>query len=173
MKKRKKPYTTRVYLAKLSVEEGLKLISNVKKDSPPLYIQGERVRAKSEFRRFEVLVQGPLKCFDCGCEATHFMIERHKNENAYHINAYAGSRMLTWDHIIPRSLGGSDHVHNARVACEICNVRRGNEMNIIELLWVTHQDPNEVFKQVHFKPNSFKQFKTSLNILARTPISEL
>lgn len=143
------------------------MIKDVKLDAPPLYIRGERVKRASDYQRFAVLSQGPLKCFECGCEGTHFMIERHKNENYYHINAYAGDRMLTWDHIIPRSLGGSNHVHNGRVACEACNGKRGNEMNIPELLWAMRQNPNEIYKRPPPpKPIPIRKFKTLIKDMA-------
>lgn len=32
----------------------------------------------------------------------------------------------TLDHIIPRSLGGSDEIENLRLACRMCNSKRGN-----------------------------------------------
>lgn len=143
-KKKFKFAVNRCVIRNMTIEEGLALIKDARIDSPPLYIDGERV--KRAFQRFAVLSQGPLTCFECGVKGTHFMIERHRNENYYHINVYAGNKLLTWDHIIPKSLGGSNHHHNGRVACEACNGRRGNEMSIHELLWAMRQNPNEVYK---------------------------
>jgi len=143
------------------------MIANVTIKSAPLFMGDKRVKRASDWQRFEVLSQGPLICFECGCKATHFLIERHRNENYYHINVYAGDRMLTWDHIIPKSLGGSNHVHNGRVACENCNSRRGNDMTVPELLWALRQDPNKVYK--HGTPwsklriDSMRKFQRTVN----------
>ena len=145
-KKKSKFLVNRCVLRHMTIEEGLELIKDARIDSPPLYIAGERVKRASDYQRFAVLSQGPLTCFECGVVGTHFMIERHRNENYYHINAYAGDKLLTWDHIVPRSLGGGNHVHNGRVACEACNGKRGNEMTIPELLWTLRQDPNTLYK---------------------------
>jgi hypothetical protein len=53
------------------------------------------------------------------------------------LNLYAapGGRitMMTRDHIIPRSLGGSDAVQNLRPGCEDCNGARGNALGPAEL----------------------------------------
>jgi hypothetical protein len=35
------------------------------------------------------------------------------------------SQMVTYDHIIPRAGGGSDHPENIRVVCALCNQARG------------------------------------------------
>lgn len=133
-------------LAHLSIDEGLKLIDGANLKSPPLYIHGERVKRSSDYQRFAVMSRGPLKCYCCGIEATHFSIERHRNDHVYHINCYSNDSMMTWDHIIPKSLGGSNHPDNGRVACEPCNGKRGNEMSMHELLWTLRQDPNKMFK---------------------------
>ena len=34
----------------------------------------------------------------------------------------------TFEHVVPRSLGGSDESANRLIACFSCNVRRGSEM---------------------------------------------
>lgn len=166
MSKKKTKGVARCYLKQLTIEEGLEMIKGVTLNSPPFYLGGARVKRASDYQRFAVLSQGPLKCFECGCEGTHFMIERHKNEDYYHINPYAGDKLLTWDHIIPRSLGGSNHVHNGRVACEACNGKRGNEMTIAELLWTLRQDPNEMFKTKtpvkHLVFGSMKKFNSAI-----------
>ncbi len=34
------------------------------------------------------------------------------------------------DHVIPRSKGGTDDLHNLRPAHKLCNIRRGNRMEV-------------------------------------------
>jgi hypothetical protein len=35
--------------------------------------------------------------------------------------------MATWEHVIPRSLGGKDGYHNRKISCRTCNTIRGVE----------------------------------------------
>lgn len=144
---RKKPYTVINYLAELSIDDGLHLISE-ESIMNPLYVFGERV--KRDYKRFAVLRAHSLQCCFCGLKATRFLVSRHKNDHVmpYSINAYAGEVMLTWDHILPKSHGGSDHVDNGRVACGPCNMRRGNKLTIEDVLWAVKQDPKVIFKNV-------------------------
>jgi 5-methylcytosine-specific restriction endonuclease McrA len=37
---------------------------------------------------------------------------------------------FTIDHIVPRSLGGSDHIDNLALACRRCNERRDNAVRL-------------------------------------------
>lgn len=52
------------------------------------------------------------------------------NHDAY--CCYCGRRIIwplkhTWEHIIPKSKGGSDHSKNKRTCCNQCNTYRGNK----------------------------------------------
>jgi 5-methylcytosine-specific restriction endonuclease McrA len=150
-KKKNKSPVQWVILVQLTLAEGLDMINDahLKKSKgidEKVIVHGEKVMR--DRNRWAVLLQRDLSCFACGCEATHFQIERHKNDlvMGFSLNAYAGHQLLTWDHIIPRSLCGSDHYLNGRLACEACNGRRGNMMTLQELLWVNKQDPNSVYR---------------------------
>lgn len=141
------------YLAEMPLDEGLKFISDV---STPLFVHGQRVRRDRD--RFRVITHAAascaLKCFSCGGEATHFVIQRHRNDKVmpYSMDLFSGQRLMTWDHIIPRSHGGSDRPENSRIACEACNHDRGNCMTLEELIWVNKQDPRIVYKTVNTAP---------------------
>lgn len=78
---------------------------------------------------------GRLRC-SCGLTATHFAATRHSNDKVspFVLNLFAGSVMLTQDHIVPKSLDGSNHVDNMRVMCEPCNRKRGNLLLLTDLL---------------------------------------
>ena len=54
--------------------------------------------------------------------------------------------MMTWDHIVPKSLDGSNNILNGRVACTDCNNNRGNTMTLHEIAWAAVQDPLVLFK---------------------------
>jgi hypothetical protein len=46
--------------------------------------------------------------------------------NMYHVGARGGLVLMTKDHIIPRSKGGSDHIDNLQTMCSKCNSKKGN-----------------------------------------------
>lgn len=58
------------------------------------------------------------RCFDC---------KRHHDLNGY---------TYTWnvDHLMPKSLGGKDHVTNLAVACITCNTSKGNNYTRQDLI---------------------------------------
>jgi len=41
---------------------------------------------------------------------------------------------MTWDHIIPKSLNGSNSAENAQCMCASCNSRKGNVLELSEIL---------------------------------------
>lgn len=84
--------------------------------------------------RYKVFKKGRT-CVVCGVVGTFFSLERHKNDmtnTRYHFNLYAELphsgqfRMLTKDHIKPKSLGGMDHLDNMQTHCIVCNNKKGN-----------------------------------------------
>jgi len=148
----KKSKIQMMYLAQLSVKEGLRVIHNVLnvkyEKSQKLRINSEVV--KRDYDRFRVLTSVDLTCFRCGAKATHFQIEKHRNDKVmpFQLNLYAGKRMLTWDHILPKSFDGSNDVINGRCACSKCNENRGNEMTLQEMVWAATQNPTLIYKEV-------------------------
>lgn len=43
---------------------------------------------------------------------------------------YCGDEATTADHVIPRSLGGSDDMDNLVAACRSCNSRKGTKVRV-------------------------------------------
>ena len=72
-------------------------------------------------------------------------IQGHKCANPY-CNMDLRSSVPHWDHIIPRSQGGTDSVHNMQYLCDTCNLNK-KDMNWLEFLfrYATNmgQDPNQ------------------------------
>lgn len=148
-KKKTKGRVNFSFVSQLTVQEGLDLMNHVltnMRGEDKLYVSGFNV--KRDFDRFAALTSCELKCFRCGVEATHFIIERHKNNVGwpYNLNVYAGNKMLTWDHILPKSHGGSNDPINARCACSKCNETRGSDMTLREMVWAVTQNPLKIYK---------------------------
>ena len=74
-----------------------------------------------------------LVCVECGLEGTHFWVECNDNKGSYHLNLYATrpdgtETLMTKDHIMPKSKGGSDNINNMQTMCTNCNCRKGNTL---------------------------------------------
>lgn len=46
---------------------------------------------------------------------------------------------ITFDHIVPRSLGGTNQLHNLRLAHRYCNMKRGNDPLLNENEALSHE----------------------------------
>lgn len=96
-----------------------------------IQVQGYKVNVAS--LRYQVFRKS-LKCCLCGLEGKFFVLEKsiaEKNSKRFHFNLYAldyknNPILMTKDHIIPVSKGGTDHISNLRTMCFECNQLRGN-----------------------------------------------
>lgn len=77
------------------------------------------------------------KCVSCGLEGKYFWLETPKSakdrDNQWHFNLYGvdengNERMLTKDHIVPKSRGGKNWIGNYQTMCERCNLLKGNSL---------------------------------------------
>jgi 5-methylcytosine-specific restriction endonuclease McrA len=71
-----------------------------------------------------------LQCVACGVIGSFFAKEKHKSDSKYHLNLYAlvdGKEILmTHDHIVPKSKGGSNDISNSQTMCCVCNGKKGS-----------------------------------------------
>lgn len=76
--------------------------------------------------------EGHVTCAHCGVEGTYFLMEYDKSSKQWVFNLYGvqdGKEVImTFDHIIPKSKGGGDGLHNGQVMCRDCNSKKGNKM---------------------------------------------
>jgi 5-methylcytosine-specific restriction endonuclease McrA len=92
------------------------------------------IYVRTNSQRYAVFKKS-LKCSCCGLEGKYFALERTAiaNPKSYHFNLYGIDKngnevMLTKDHIIPKSCGGTDNIENYQTMCVICNQKKGNRM---------------------------------------------
>jgi hypothetical protein len=99
----------------------------------------------------------PLRCWQCGLLANCFILNRGKNDHVRRpvLDLYSKNNgvytLMTRDHIIPKSRGGTNDVANLRVGCGPCNHSRGNYMTEEEVafrdanphLWKPEHDKGE------------------------------
>ncbi len=72
-------------------------------------------------------------CVECGLVGTIMSVDTfttNSDRQGFHFNLYGEkdgeSRLMTKDHIIPKSKGGPDHLDNLQTMCDHCNCRKGN-----------------------------------------------
>lgn len=118
-----------------SVEEVRDKVKNV-------MFQDDKYLAKVEFdgdlvkgnsQRYQTFFTNGCKCVKCGIEGKYFAKEKHFKDRSYHLNLYAvdenGNEVLmTKDHILPHSKGGSDDISNYQTMCEPCNKAKGSKI---------------------------------------------
>ena len=77
------------------------------------------------------------ECAACKIKGDHFWIE--SNTRGWHLNFYAINYhgdpvMLTLDHIIPRSKGGTKASNNIQLLCKKCNgIKQDEKMSPLEI----------------------------------------
>jgi hypothetical protein len=134
-----KPKTVFHRVATFTFEEGMYVINHIKQKN----LHGVEVEGITDPQstRIRMIANGQTACVKCGLKGNHFYIERHKKDLAskYSLNLYALTEdgfevMMTWDHIIPKSLGGSNRLWNAQCMCQKCNAAKGNYLSLAELV---------------------------------------
>lgn len=90
-------------------------------------------------------------CVGCGCEGTIFHLEENEyGKRILNLFAIKGDKevMMTIDHIIPRSKGGTRDQFNLQVMCFDCNLRKGNK---IELDWLDKDTAKILFRDNKYR----------------------
>lgn len=118
-----------IYHANVSFEEGYEILEAETKHDR--LARGKRVSRPSGWTLFHHLKGQPIRCHFCGCQADQWVAAKGRRDKVGHpvLELYAGTRLMTRDHIIPKSLGGKDCVENLRPACAPCNENRSNDVS--------------------------------------------
>jgi hypothetical protein len=123
----------KIYFAEVSLPQGFDILGAEDKHSR--LVQGRRINRPGGWNLFSRMEGRPIRCWHCGCEADRWISEKGRNDHQGHpdLNLYAsgeqGIVLMTRDHIIPKSLGGTDDWRNMRPGCDTCNGNRGNHVN--------------------------------------------
>lgn len=95
-----------------------------------IIFDGEEIKANSQ--RYQVFMLKGCTCCKCGLQAKYFALEKHEDQNRYHLNLYGidkqGKEILfTKDHIIPVSKGGKNVLDNYQPMCISCNEEKADK----------------------------------------------
>lgn len=123
------PYVISVRITRFLRKRGIKKNSPEWRSVTERNYDGHSVRMCSG--RYRMFKKKGTTCITCGFKGTYFALERHKKANhvKFHFNCYGkdkkgNERMITKDHIIPRALGGPDHLYNYQPMCDRCNAEK-------------------------------------------------
>lgn len=102
------------------------------------YAPGKSILIPMGSHRYQLYAEKGTVCVSCGFVGTFFCLEKaagggDTRYGNYHLNLYGllpggGWRMMTKDHIVPRSKGGKNRLENYQPMCERCNHKKGNKV---------------------------------------------
>ena len=99
--------------------------SEVDRRLPRVDFDGDPIRVSS-LRMVTFKVKG-TDCVRCGKKGAYFRKTRSSTDVPWHFNLYAADgTLMTKDHIIPKSKGGKDFLHNMQTMCTHCNRAKGS-----------------------------------------------
>lgn len=123
-----------IYFKEVDLDEGFRVMAQPKGSR---LVGGRSVSPPSGRALYEALraADQPLRCWSCGRDATCFLVNKGSNDKIGPpvLDLYSSDGtdfvLMTRDHIIPKSYGGSNDVANLRVGCGPCNHGRGNSLD--------------------------------------------
>jgi len=114
-----------------------------------------------------VLLKRNRKCVCCGLEGNLVRLERNGHESP-HLNVYGMTEdgeyiLMTKDHIIPISQGGSNLLSNMQTMCMECNILKGGYPITNKQLHVVYTKYKMALKNGHKHKKAFYMAETMKN----------
>ena len=135
-RKRSKVMNGRSHRFAIEVPYPISVISHLRdnaiaNDEDRIDLDGDDVNIRS--LRLDNFFEHGFDCVACGVMGVHFIKERARETEPFHINLYAirddGREVLmTKDHIMPKSKGGADVMENMQPMCSCCNGKKGDKI---------------------------------------------
>lgn len=92
------------------------------------------LQVKMNSSRYHLFKNKGVTCIKCGIAGTHFKLKKELTQDKGHFNLFTDSgRMMTRDHIVPKSLGGADTMRNYQVMCCKCNKEKDASVSMPDL----------------------------------------
>lgn len=127
---------------------------------------GQKIKMSST--RLELFKRNPI-CVSCQKRGSIFLIQSHvKGErphlNFFHVMESGNLLLMTKDHIIPKSKGGSNQLDNLQTMCTACNCAKGNKLPGEKVVLDTSYESN-LLNHINFnrirnnespRPNAFE-----------------
>jgi 5-methylcytosine-specific restriction endonuclease McrA len=110
----------------------LKCMNTVR--SKTKYLEHDGFKIKTNSRKYRCFKKS-INCCHCGIEGKFFAAEKSKVTmpehycfNLYGLDENGKEILMTCDHIVPKSKGGSNSIDNVQTLCWKCNVLKDNKM---------------------------------------------
>lgn len=80
-------------------------------------------------KRLRVFHHKGRRCANEGCDKIGvYLIKARNNAGGYHIDLYTEAfELMTIDHIVPKSKGGTNDLENLQPMCNACNARKADK----------------------------------------------
>jgi len=117
-----------VHIASFDIDDIFNQITEDEKKKE-FVVNGISHTVKMNSQRYHVFKKNKF-CVSCGLEGTSLLLDINPGDQSPHFNLYGKEDgrlvLMTKDHVVPKSKGGSDTLENYVTCCHICNNLKGN-----------------------------------------------